>query len=410
MGQLARVKLHYDQPEPDAPASLIAKFPTYGPDNRVIADLFRMYETETRFYEEVANKVELRTPRRYHSARAADSTDFILLMEDLAPARVGDQVVGCSPAQAELAIRELAKFHATWWESPRLAELDWVWAFNHPVRVAAAQGAYEQAWAPFKQIWAKQVPAPVMELGERFSGALPKLLDRLAAHPVTISHGDYRLDNLFFATPEGGDPLAVVDWQIMTLGNGLFDVAYFMAGAMPPADRRAMEMDLLHMYHDILIGARRQGIRLRPVPARLPYSGDVLLAVRGHHPRDAGRLERARTRPLHRPSSSVLSRSSWTSTPASCCPPDESAICHARVAPMSIEPRDQILRRRRWCHHRLLRRGRGHARHPGGFPEPVEMECTFGSVRNPRRATPHRLVRCSRRWFVPARRTGAFDR
>jgi hypothetical protein len=253
MGQLARVRLQYDLPEADAPASLIAKFPTYGPENRAIADLFRMYETETRFYEEVAGKVDLRTPRRYHSARAADSTDFILLMEDLAPARVGDQVAGCSPAQAELAIRELAKFHATWWESPRLGELDWVWAFNHPVRSAAAQGAYEQAWGPFKQIWARQVPAAVMELGEKFHAAIPKLLDRLAAAPVTISHGDYRLDNLFFATPEGGDPLAVVDWQIMTLGNGLFDVAYFMAGAVPPAERRAMEMDLLRMYHGILL-------------------------------------------------------------------------------------------------------------------------------------------------------------
>lgn len=252
MGQLARVALAYDQPEPNAPASLIAKFPTYGPDNRVVADLFRMYETETRFYEEIADKVELRTPRRYYSARATDSTDFILLMEDLAPAQVGDQVAGCPIAHADLAIRELAKFHATWWESPQLAQLDWVWAFNHPVRVAAAQGAYLQAWGPFKENWGKLVPAQLLELGEKFPGGIQKLVDRLAAPPVTISHGDYRLDNLFFATPEGGHPLAVVDWQIMSLGRGVFDVAYFMAGAMPPAERRASEMDLLHMYHRTL--------------------------------------------------------------------------------------------------------------------------------------------------------------
>jgi len=125
MGQLARIGLHYDQPEEGAPASLIAKFLTYGPENRVVADLFRLYETETRFYEQLADKVSLRTPRRYHSARCPNCTDFILLMEDLAPARVGDQVVGCSKAQSELAIRELAKFHAAWWDSPSLAELDW---------------------------------------------------------------------------------------------------------------------------------------------------------------------------------------------------------------------------------------------------------------------------------------------
>jgi hypothetical protein len=254
MGLLARITLHYDQPEQGAPASLVGKFPTYGPENRVVADLFRLYETETRFYEELAHKVDLRTPRRYHSARATDSTDFILLMEDLAPACVGDQVVGCPTAHAELAIRELAKFHAAWWENPRLAEYDWIWAFNHPVRKESSQGAYQQSWGPFKEIWGKLVPAAVLDLGERFYSKIPQLLDRLAAPPVTISHGDYRLDNLFFATPEGGDPLAVVDWQVMTLGNGLFDLAYFMAGAMPPADRRATEMDLLHMYHEILIG------------------------------------------------------------------------------------------------------------------------------------------------------------
>lgn len=253
MGQLARVSVRYDGAGPVGPGTLIAKFPVYDPENRGIADLFRMYETETRFYEEIAGNVELRTPRRYYSARAEDCTDFVLLMEDLAPAQVGDQVVGCARAHAELALRELAKFHATWWESPRLAELEWVWAFNNPVRSAAAQGAYAAAWGPFKKLWGEKVPAPLLAMGERFADAVPKLLDRLAQHPITITHGDYRLDNLFFATPEGGDPLAVVDWQIISLGCGLFDVAYFMAGAVPPAERRDMEMDLLHGYHDVLV-------------------------------------------------------------------------------------------------------------------------------------------------------------
>ena len=49
MGQLARIAVRYDRHEATAPKSIIAKFPTYGPDNRAIADMFRMYETETRF-------------------------------------------------------------------------------------------------------------------------------------------------------------------------------------------------------------------------------------------------------------------------------------------------------------------------------------------------------------------------
>ena len=32
--------------------------------------------------------------------------------------------------------------------------------------------------------------------------------------PTTIVHGDYRLDNMFFASPQGGPEFAVIDWQI----------------------------------------------------------------------------------------------------------------------------------------------------------------------------------------------------
>ncbi len=253
MGQLADVSLHYDTPEEGAPATLIAKFPTPVPENREVADTFRFYEIETRFYEEIAEEVELRTPRRYYSARDTKSTDFVLLLEDLSPARVGDQVTGCRIEQAQLAISELAKFHATWWESPRLAELDWMPVTNDPVRAQSAQDNYQQAWAPFVESFGDQVPAEILKLGEQFGTRVVDLMNQLAKPPRTIMHGDYRLDNLFFATPEGGDPLAVVDWQIANRGRGIFDVAYFMTGTLQPAERRARELDLVRMYHGILV-------------------------------------------------------------------------------------------------------------------------------------------------------------
>jgi hypothetical protein len=42
MGQLAQVKLTYDKPEPGAPRSLIAKFPAAAPENREVAEFFRL--------------------------------------------------------------------------------------------------------------------------------------------------------------------------------------------------------------------------------------------------------------------------------------------------------------------------------------------------------------------------------
>ncbi len=253
MCQLTKLGMTYDRPEQGAPSSIIAKLPTPVESNRNIADVFRFYELESRFYEDVAGSVELRTPHCFYNARATDSSDFVLLLEDLAPARVADQVAGCTLEQAELALRELAKFHATWWENPRLDEFDWLWSFDNPVRSGASQQSYKMAWGPFAESFGKLVTPEVFELGKRFGDQVVALTNQLARRPVTISHGDYRLDNLFFSTAEGGEPLAVIDWQIMSKGRGLFDVALFMTGTLDPDVRREKDEPFLRMYHDILV-------------------------------------------------------------------------------------------------------------------------------------------------------------
>jgi hypothetical protein len=260
MGQLARVTLHYDRPEAPAPRTLIAKFPAEAEENREVGNSFRFYEREVRFYEEIADDVELRTPRCYHSAMDVEADEYVLLLEDLAPARVGDQIAGCSAEEAELAIRELAKFHAAWWDSPRLAEIDWMPLANDPVN-KSVEGIYQDAWDPFVERFGDRVPKSVLETGEKLAERSGKLLDELAEPPRTIYHGDYRIDNLFFATPDGGDPLAVIDWQISARGCGLYDVGYFVSQSLRPEARETRGMDLLKTYHRTLVenGVRGYG-------------------------------------------------------------------------------------------------------------------------------------------------------
>ncbi|MEL7449908.1 MAG: phosphotransferase family protein [Pseudomonadota bacterium] len=70
-------------------------------------------------------------------------------------------------------------------------------------------------------------------------GAMDQLIDWLAAHlpaddgRVSLVHGDYRLDNLMFSPasdPVGEDyeprVIAVLDWELSTLGHPLADLAY----------------------------------------------------------------------------------------------------------------------------------------------------------------------------------------
>ncbi len=253
IGQLALVALRYDKQEPGAPATLVAKFPAAGEMGRHIGNLFDFYHREIRFYDEIARDIELRTPACYYSAMNRDTQEYILLLEDMAPARVGDHAEGCTLEEAELAIREIAKFHATWWEHPRLEELAvWLPMMDAPVH-QSAEGSYQQAWEPFIQNFGERLSPAMRKTAEAISTRIIKLQSSISDRPHTIIHGDYRTDNLFFATPEGGDPLSVVDWQIACRGRGIFDVAYLLCGGLDAPIRKANEERLLKLYHDTLV-------------------------------------------------------------------------------------------------------------------------------------------------------------
>lgn len=70
---------------------------------------------------------------------------------------------------------------------------------------------------------------------------------------MTLTHGDYKPDNFFFATAQGGVPFAVVDWQVYVSRRGVFDVAYFLCGGIRSEIRQRKEMDWLRSYHGILL-------------------------------------------------------------------------------------------------------------------------------------------------------------
>jgi aminoglycoside phosphotransferase (APT) family kinase protein len=53
-----------------------------------------------------------------------------------------------------------------------------------------------------------------------------------------IVHGDYRIDNMIFER-DGTNVLAVLDWELSTLGDPLADFSYLMMNWLTPADSRA---------------------------------------------------------------------------------------------------------------------------------------------------------------------------
>ena len=57
-------------------------------------------------------------------------------------------------------------------------------------------------------------------------------------HESSVVHGDYRLDNLIFRS-DSPDVLAVLDWELSTLGDPIADFSYLMLNWHNPADGRA---------------------------------------------------------------------------------------------------------------------------------------------------------------------------
>jgi aminoglycoside/choline kinase family phosphotransferase len=255
LGEHVRLRFTYDIVESDAPQTIYAKFSLSDPNVRALPHKLRFYENEANFYEQVANQVELRTPYCYYSALNSETGASLLLLEDLAPARNGEYSVGCSPAQAELAVQAIAKFHATWWGNSRLDSLSWLSEFN----TQAYQSIYDRAWQPFLEKLGDRLPKSLLDIAARSLKDASIVDNSHHEAPQTLVHGDYHLENLFFATEQGGVPLTVVDWQTIHRGRGVADVAYLLVKGLQSSDRKAHEMRILHDYHRILLENDVQG-------------------------------------------------------------------------------------------------------------------------------------------------------
>jgi hypothetical protein len=256
VGHNVAFSLTYDRPVPDAPASVVGKFPSPEPQSRSTAKALRLFEREVRFYQEIAGTVDIRIPACYLADIDLDTCDFVLLLEDLRPAVQGNQLAGCSLHEAMLAMDELAGLQAPRWGDPTLANIEWLGHYDDAQSHEMVRSMYQGLWPGFAAQYGPSLTSDALAVGEAFGASLSDWR-RSWSRPYCVTHGDYRLDNMMFGTAEGGYPLTTVDWQTVGHGPGILDAAYFIGNGPPVPDRRAHEMDLLKRYHD---GLRARGV------------------------------------------------------------------------------------------------------------------------------------------------------
>ena len=247
LGDIARVTLTYDRDEPGAPATLVAKIPTADPGGRGIAQMLGFYEKEARFYTTLADQCAIGSPRCYYAAMKPEEVLFIILMEDMGGLRMGDQVAGCSVEDARLIVRNLARFHAQWWDSPKLDSLDWVPSLASPI-IKLGIGAYLQSIEPFLRLFGDRITSAQRDLVIALGPRLAATWDAVSSGPVTLAHGDPRLDNIFFGSTDGAREITVIDWQVLIKARGPLDIGYLLSQSLSPADRKAHEESIVREY------------------------------------------------------------------------------------------------------------------------------------------------------------------
>tara|TARA_R110000824_G_scaffold61807_3_gene164031 strand:- start:9783 stop:10823 length:1041 start_codon:yes stop_codon:yes gene_type:complete len=232
-----------DWSEGNHPATFIAKCPSADPVSRGAAAIFHLYDMEVGWYRDIADNCGALCPKSYHADIADNQQEFVLLLEDMAPASQGDQLAGASLIQVETTLSEAAALHNV---QPEGGFESHRWLHHGEGNSEFLKNTLPNGYPVFRERFSTLLSSDILDLGQE----LINRLNTYVAHDpleLAITHGDMRLDNILFHQDDR--IAALVDWQTCSLGNPANDVAYLIGTSFAdPAVRREQEEDLVRAY------------------------------------------------------------------------------------------------------------------------------------------------------------------
>ena len=254
VSDMARLTLNYDREAPLLPRTIVAKLPTSFESAHAVAMLFNLYEREIRFYTEVVPQSPIRTPALVYSDVDLEEKKYILLLEDCSCYEQVDQLQGLNHEQTRQVALMLADFHAHWWDRENLLSFPWM-PTNKGESAWALVDTYKGYWDASVQMpdFVAALPEGGYEAGAKLRESYQWLIETGADDHLTISHFDFRVDNLFFDPGNSEYPVIVFDWQASNTNRGVVDLSYLLGGSLPIELRREIEEDIVRLYHNRLL-------------------------------------------------------------------------------------------------------------------------------------------------------------
>ncbi|MEY4129073.1 MAG: hypothetical protein RIS81_822, partial [Actinomycetota bacterium] len=181
----------------NCPESVIVKMPALDEAAVFTSTILRMYIREVRFFKTLAKECPVITPKSYFGEINEETSQFAMVLEDLAGHRIIDQTVGITIDDARRAVDALAKIHAKWWgRADGLAADGTTIPFSDPIYPAVLPVVFAEGWEKVKK--ELDLTESIMKVGEKFAPAIGGLMSSLMDGVTTLAHGDFRADNMMF--------------------------------------------------------------------------------------------------------------------------------------------------------------------------------------------------------------------
>jgi hypothetical protein len=248
---LYRVHLEGD----GVPPTVVVKMPALDPAAVFTSTVLRMYLREAHFFRDLAASSPIRVPGCFHTAVDEETSAFVLVLEDMGSLRCADQITGMAIGDAEHAVDELAGWHARFWgKADAMAEEGLTVRLGDPIYPAILPMVFAEGW---DKVTAEieGIPREILDVGPRFSDAIPHLLNDLDQAPTTLAHGDYRADNILF---DVDGTCVLLDFQLIGTGSGAYDLAYFVT--------QSLDADIAGKHEQALFDRWRDGLVKGGVP------------------------------------------------------------------------------------------------------------------------------------------------
>jgi hypothetical protein len=245
LSRITRLRLTYAGEAPGAPSTLILK--TSLPE-RINQPDWEAGRQEVAFYNDVAATMQVKlVPRCFEAKWEADTRAWHLLLEDLTDSHLIATTWPLPPSaeQCEKIIRARARFHAQWWDDPRLGTTIGTWLPADDRQL----DAFDAVVTRFFDRVGDLLPSHRRDLYRRLIERGPALNKRCHSHHhMTLVQGDAHCWNCFLPK-DGGDDVRFFDWDCWRADVGTDDLAYMIALHWYPDRRNILERSLLDLYH-----------------------------------------------------------------------------------------------------------------------------------------------------------------